>query len=93
MFHYFSNFFLLSYETFLLFLHLRMKQPAHVLVVIAPRKCLKKFFRKTLRGMENVTYLCNVNQKRIGYPGRIPRGQDFIDTTQFKRSLKRGFFC
>ena len=26
------------------------------------------------------SYICNVNQE-IDYPGRIPRGQDYIDTT------------
>ena len=45
---------------------------------------------KKLRGTKKVVYLCSVNRK-IGYPGRIPRGQDYIDTTQKNKSLARGF--
>ena len=30
--------------------------------------------------MKNNTYLCSVKQYLFGYPGRIPRGQDYTDT-------------
>ena len=38
------------------------------------------FSPKHLRCKQKSSYLCKINL-RIGYPGRIPRGQDYIDTT------------
>ena len=38
------------------------------------------FSPKHLLCKQKSSYLCSVNL-RIGYPGRIPRGQDYIDTT------------
>ena len=41
--------------------------------------------RKNLEGTGKMLIFAASNLK-FGYPGRIPRGQDYIDTTQIKES-------
>ena len=43
------------------------------------RTSQKKLAEK-VAGMKNNAYLCTVKQYLFGYPGRIPRGQDYTDT-------------
>lgn len=42
-------------------------------------------------GERKNSYLCGVN-RAIDYPGRIPRGQDYIDTTHQKLKPRKRLF-
>ena len=44
---------------------------------------LQKKLRKNLLDKKNVTTFA-LSSRRLGYPGRIPRGQDHIATAHFK---------
>ena len=66
---------------------LGLRNTCQMLVVITSRKCLN-FFRKTLRDMGNVAYLCNVNQWDWLSGWHSREGQAFIDTTQNYKSSR-----
>ena len=50
-----------------------------------------KIIGEILASFRNTSYLCNV-KCMFDYPGRIPRGQAYIDTTHFKRVASATLF-
>ncbi len=52
---------------------------------------IKKEKGEKFAKLRNYSYLCSV-KCMFDYPGRIPRGQDYIDTTHFRKPLFSGFF-
>jgi len=52
----------------------------------------RKDFRQNIWKILKIFLSLHRQNESSGYPGRIPRGQDYIDTTHFKRVTFRGSF-